>query len=192
MQSCVEAPFQDNYPLRSISAGKLKATPPQTKSFKKTIFPQCIDEWNKLKPKVRNAQSIYKLKKSITIKQENSLYNVHDHVGVKFLSRLRLQFTHLNEHKFKHGVNGRVNPVCPCGAEVKTAEHFLLRCQCFSTRRIELFNNLYNVDSSFSKLNTKDKVAYLLHGSTNNSNDLNKDITEHVMKFLKSTYRFNK
>ena len=80
----------------------------------------------------------------------------------------------------------------PCGAEEETDEHFLLHCHCFSTQRKEPFDNLYNLDSSFSKLNTKDKVAYLLYGLTSNSNNLNKDIAENVIDFLKSTGRFNK
>ena len=38
LQSYVEASFQDNYSLRSISAGKWKVIPSRTKSFKKTFF----------------------------------------------------------------------------------------------------------------------------------------------------------
>ena len=47
----------------------------------------------------------------ITIKQENSLHNIHETVGVKLLSYLRLQFFHLNKHKFRHGFSSTVNPV---------------------------------------------------------------------------------
>ena len=162
---CIEFFSQNKYPLRSVSSGKLKCIPSRTKSFSKTCFPLCIEEWNKLNPEIRNAKSIYKFKKSIiTEKLENSLYNVHDHIGVKLLSRLRLQFTHLNEHKFRHGFNDTVNPMCPCGTDGETTEHFLLRCHCFSTQRSELFDYLYRLDPSFSKLNTKEKVAYLLYG----------------------------
>ena len=84
-----------------------------------------------------------------------------------------------------------VNLISTCGADVETTEHSLLRCHCFSTQRTELFNTLYNHDSSFSKLNCKDKVAYLLYVSTSNSNSLNKNITEYVNKFLKSMGRLN-
>ena len=84
------------------------------KIFSKTFFPYYIDEWNKLNPKTRNAKSIYKFKKSIIAeKLENSLYNVHDPIGVKLLLRVRLQFTNLNEHKFRHGFNDTVNPMFP-------------------------------------------------------------------------------
>ena len=149
LHSCIGFFSQNKYPLRSVSSGKLKCIPLRTKSFSKTFSPYCIDEWNKLNPKIRNAKSISKFKKSIiTEKLENSLYNVNDPIGVKLLTRLRLQFTHLNEYKFRHGFNDTVNPMCPCGTDVETTEDFLLRCHCFSTQRSELFNYLYRLDPS--------------------------------------------
>ena len=81
--------------------------------------------------------------------------------------------------------------MCPCGTDVETTENFLLRCSCFSTQRSELFDYLYRLDPPFSKLNTKEKVSYLLHGSRSNSNSLNKEVIKLVIKFLKSTGRFN-
>ena len=47
-------------------------------------------------------------------------------LGGKLLSHLKSQFTHLIEHKFRDGSNDMVNPMCPCGTEVETNEHFLL------------------------------------------------------------------
>ena len=97
-----------------------------------------------LNPEIINAKSIYKFKKSIiTEKLENTLYNAHDPIAVKLLSRLRLQFTHLNEHKFRHDFSDTVNPMCPCGTDTETTEHLLLRCHCFSIQRSELFDYLY-------------------------------------------------
>ena len=82
-------------------------------------------EWNKLNPEIRNTNSIYKFKKSIKIEiLENSFYNVHDALGVKLLSRLKVQFSHLNEHKFRHGFNDTANPMCPCGTEIETNNIF--------------------------------------------------------------------
>ena len=192
LHCCIEFFSQNKYPLRSVSSGKLKCIPSRTKSFSKTFFPLCIEEWNKLNPEIRNAKSIYKFKKSIiTEKLENSLYNVHDPIGVKLLSRLRLQFTHLNEHKFRHGFNDTVNPMCPCGSDIETTEYFFLPCHRFSTQRSELFHYLYRLDASFPKLNTKEKVAYLLYSSRSNSSSLNKEVSKLVIKFLKSTGPFN-
>ena len=110
---------------------------------------------------------------------------------MKLLPQLRQQFTHSKEHKFRHGFNGTVNPMCPCGTDVDTTGYFLLRCHCFSTQRSELFDYLYRLDPSFSKLNTEEKVAYLLYGLRSNSSDLNKEVIKLVIKFLKSTGRSN-
>ena len=45
--------------------------------------------------------------------------------------------------------------------------------------------------SIFFKINTKEKVAYLLYDSRNNSSCLNKEFIKLVIKFFKSTGRFN-
>ena len=115
---------------------------------------------------------------------------------MKLLSRLRLQYTYLNKRTFskrtfRHGFNDTVNPVCPCGADVETTEHFLLHCFCFSTQWYELFDNIWRLDPSFSKFNAKEKVAYLLYGSTSNSSSLNKHFIKLNIKFLKSNGCFN-
>ena len=32
----------------------------------------------------------------------NSIYNIHNPLGVKYLTRLRIEFSHLKDHKPKH------------------------------------------------------------------------------------------
>ena len=32
----------------------------------------------------------------------DSIYNIHNPLGVKYLTRLRITFSHLKEHKLKH------------------------------------------------------------------------------------------
>ena len=66
-------PSQDNYPLRSASTTKIYPIPSRSKAFRKTFFPYFINELNKLKPEVRNAEQIGVFKKMInTEKKENS------------------------------------------------------------------------------------------------------------------------
>ena len=50
--------------------------------------------------------------------------------------------------------------MCACRSEVETTEHFLLCCHLYSPQRVELFENLKKVDSSFLNLNVKDKVSF--------------------------------
>ena len=46
------------------------------------------------------------------------IYNVHNLVGVKLLTRLRLGLSHLSKHKFNHNFQNCVNPLCLCSLEV--------------------------------------------------------------------------
>ena len=125
----------------------------RTKSFKGIYFPYYINKWNKLKVGIRNAKSINFFKKSIVSEKKRKLI------------RLRLPFSHLNKHKFRHGFSDTINPMCTCRTEVETAEHFLLRYQFYSTQRLELFEKLENVEPNFLSLSAKNQVVFLLYGS---------------------------
>ena len=55
--------------------------------------------------------------------QERSLFSIYDPTGVKLLTRLRLKFSHLNEHKFSHNFKDTVVAMCDCVKESETTEH---------------------------------------------------------------------
>ena len=120
-------PSQINYSLRSISASVIKPSLSRTNSFKNTIFPYCINKWNNLTVEIRNSKSVGAFKKLITCEnKENSIFSIYDPLDVKLLTRLRLKFSHLNEHKFGHGFGDTINAMCACGSEAVTTEHFVL------------------------------------------------------------------
>ena len=98
----------------------------------------------------------------ITEKKKNSLFSIHNLVGVKLLTRLRLQLSHLNEYKFSYGFEDTISPMCSCNTEIESNEHFLLRCHFYSSQGLEHFVNLNKINSSFFKLNAKDQVNILL------------------------------
>ena len=56
----------------------------------------------------------------------NSVFGVSDIYGIKLLTRLRLNFSHLNEHKFRHNFNDTINPMFNCSAATETTVHYLL------------------------------------------------------------------
>ena len=43
--------------------------------------------------------------------KQKSLLAIHDPVDVKLMSRLRLKFSHLNEHKFRHNFKDALSPM---------------------------------------------------------------------------------
>ena len=144
---------QQNYPLRSAKASKIMPISARAKSFKKSFFSYCVNVWNNLKTDIRNAKSISIFKKLVVSKKHgNSLFSVYDPLGEKLLTRLRLEFSHLKEHKFRHGFADTINPMCACGANVETTEHLLLRCHFHSIQRLELFHNLERASPDFKNL----------------------------------------
>ena len=56
--------------------------------------------------------------------QKNSIFSIYDPLGVKLLTRLRLQVSHLNEHKFRHGFGDTINAMCACEAKLKLLNTF--------------------------------------------------------------------
>ena len=125
LYSCLDFPSQINYSLRSVSASLIKPPMSRTKSFKNTFFLYCINEWNNLTVKIRNSKSVSAFKKLIKCeKKEKSLFSIYDPLGVELLTCRRLQFSHLNEHKFRHGFGDTINAMCACGVKLKLLNTF--------------------------------------------------------------------
>ena len=66
---------------------------------------------------------------------------------------------------FRYGFKDRLNPLCACGTEVETIEHFLFPCQLHSTHWSELFGKIVKVDHQFFNLIAKIPVLmyYMVH-----------------------------
>ena len=130
----------------------------RTISFKNTFFLYCINEWNNLTIEIRNSKSVSAFKKLIKCQKKKTHYSQSMILSV--LNSLP-PISHLNEHEFRHGFEDTINAMCACGSEVETTEQFLLRCHLYFPQRLELFENLEKVDSSFLNLNVKDRVSFL-------------------------------
>ena len=99
-----------------------------------TFFPFGVDQWNNLNHGIRTSESITVFKKYLLqfIRPSGSqVNNIHDSNGLKYLTRLRLEFSHLREHKFRHNFQDILNPLCSCNLlESESVNHFLLLCHC--------------------------------------------------------------
>lgn len=73
--------------------------------------------------------------------EKRSLLSVHDPNSVKLLTRLRLKFSHLKEHKFHH-LKDTVVSMCEFDNQTETTEHFFLHCLFFISETQRLFNSL--------------------------------------------------
>ena len=75
----------------------------------------------------------------------NSIFDIHNPYDIKFLTRLRLGLSHLNEHKFKYGFNDKINPICVCG-DIESINHFFLGCPELIEARQALRDNIQSID----------------------------------------------
>ena len=109
--------------------------------------------WYSLDPSIINSNSseIFKSKLLAFMRLvQRSIYNVFNPQGLKFLTRLRLGLSHLNEHRLKHNFKGCINPLCFCSLEVENTLHFFLHCHHYSTFRMGLMNKVNQIDENFS------------------------------------------
>ena len=184
-----------NYQTRSGNKNNLQEFSCRTESFKHSFFPFCVREWNKLDNTIRDAESIKQFKsmlKNFFSLNQRSLFSIHYPVGVNLLTRPRLQFSHLNEHKFRHNFKDCVSPMCDCGAETETISHFFLRCQFFVNERQKLLDDVYWIDASIKNLNEESLVDVLLYGSDRFNDSKNKQILLHTICYIQATKCFER
>ena len=164
--------------------------------YSNTFFPFCVNKWNSLNNAIRSSESINVFKKSLLqfIRPSRSaIYNVHDPIGLKYLTRLRLQLSHLREHKFRHNFQDTLNPLCSCNLfESESVNHFLLLCPIYINQRKTLLDNLSKLDAGITNLSNANLVKLLLYGNQHlYSNAINASILELTILYLKTTERFD-
>ena len=120
---------------------------------------------------------------------QNSVYNIHDPVGIKYLTRLRLGLSHLNEHKFRHNFQDCLNPLCSCSLEVETTNHYFLHCHYNDIRKtlLDTVKDITNI--CLSDFNDETLVNLLLYGNSIYSLEQNKEVIKASIKFILSSQR---
>ena len=140
----------------------------RTISFSNSFLPHSIREWNNLNhdttkidcyPSFRN--TLLKSMRPVP----NRFFDACDLLDLKLLTRLRVGLSHLHEHKFIHGFNDVINPLCLCNTEVESVSHYYLRCPNYINQRSDLMNELSNLDPSILLLNHNTLTTLLLFGN---------------------------
>ena len=164
----------------------------KTVRFSNTYFSNAPFEWNLLDSDTRCSTSIAEFKRRLLSKirpAENCIYNIHDIEGIRILTKLRLQFSALNEHRFRHRFNA-VSPLYDCGTAIEDSKHFLLHCPSFDNLRVNLLGELseflnldtYNLDDDFF-------CSLLLYSFAEFPYIINRMILEATIKYIKSPKR---
>ena len=154
-----------------------------------------MSQWNKLDSRIRDLPSISRFKSAILgffRPNPTPTFKLGNNPGLTLLTRLRVGFSHLREHKFRHGFLDTVDPFCNCrGNFLETTEHFLLHCSNYSNDRTILFNNLLHLNVSIIPLKPSFLCYILLNGDVNFPDIVNREILTAVIKFLCDSNRFS-
>ena len=186
---------QSQYCLRDQDViGRIKA---RTEKFKSTFYPNCLFEWNKLEPELRLALSIPVFKKKLlaTIRPTpKPVFGIHDPIGLSYLTQLRVGFSKLNFHKFKHNGRDTINPMCPTSDDIEDTVHFLLLCPSFDVQRQDLLAEIVDLLRPFLHITDMSNdilVQLLLYGDQDLSYDLNRKILGLTSRYIHETGRFD-
>ena len=166
----------------------------RTEYFKNSSFPNIIIERNKLDINIKSVTSYTAFKNALLsfIRPKHvDTFGIRNPIGMQLLTRLRLGFGHLNEHKFRHNFRDFFNPLCECKLEPETTSHFLLRCHLFQAERTTLLNDIKEVDERIVSDNTSNLDQILLYGNENYNHDTNKKILLSTIKFCIDSKRFD-
>ena len=164
----------------------------RTDNYKNSFFPSALSDWFQLDAAIRISESIAIFKNrllSFIRPMQSDVYNRFDPIGLKFLTHLRLDFSNLNEHRFRHNFQDCLNPLCSCSLQTEDTIHYLLHCHHFSQQRIDLINSVKYIFEDFDSFSNKKKRFTFIWRPTFWYKQ--KFILEATLFYIKSTERFS-
>ena len=117
----------------------------------------------------------------------NSFFICHNPIGIKYITRIRPEFSHLREHKLKHSFQDTLNPIRNCGNDVESTIHFFLHCLLHST----LLSILVDIDHTLLVNADFSHAQTLLFGNTTFNAKENTKIINLTIDFVLSTKGFD-
>ena len=134
----------------------------------------------------------------------NSIFDIYNPYGITLLTRSRLGLSHLNGHKYEHGFNDTINPICICGGDIESINHFFLQCPEHFEARQTLFDNIQSIDKMLLSQNesslthfftvTLNATPMLMHSFSTqqlNSYYLQEDSMDRYLTELKMFFSFS-
>ena len=86
---------------------------------------------------------------------------------------MRLGLNHLNEHKFKHGFNDTINPICIDGGDIESINNFLLHCPDHCEAKQTLFDNIQSIDKTLLSQSESSSIHLLLYSDPKHNSNAN-------------------
>ena len=159
-----------------------------------SFVPKTVRDWNNL-DKSKYAPSLSSFKASYKngmLRSPNPLHTYELGSANIHHTRLRLGLSHLRSHLFTY--NLVPSPVCGCGLEAETTEHYILRCPTFGIARIEMYHTMIEIlDNNLLTALRRDSdiVDLFLHGHKDLSHDKNILIMKMAQTYINASERLS-
>ena len=95
----------------------------RTDRFSNSFFPYTLNAWRELDDEIRNKPSVGSFKRylySFKRPHGNSLFGINDPYGIRLLTKIRVDFSDLRDHRFNHNFNCE-SPICSCRIDNETS-----------------------------------------------------------------------
>ena len=155
--------------------------------FQVFISPCTVNDWFNLDANIRNSESVsvfISTLLSFIRPVQNNIFNIFDPQGLTLSTRLRLGFSHLNEHRFKRNSGECMNPKCSCSLEIEDTSHYLLHCHHFTIHRFDLTNLVKSICKNSESITDNNKTFFLLYGDSRFDENKNKIMLQSSLTYM--------
>ena len=107
----------------------------RTELFRNSFFPYTMNQCNNSNNIIKSSELYLMFRKrmfNLINPKCNETYGIHKPTRLKLLTRLRLDLSYLNDHKFNYNFRDCINQLCSCSLSVENNVNFFLHCHHFS------------------------------------------------------------
>ena len=104
---------------------------------------------------------------------------------------MTVDFSHLNERKFRHNFADILHPLWSCCLETESVAHFFLHYQNYNNIHITLMNKLNDIDNSITSKQPNESLRIILYGDCKFKDNVNKQILTATIQCIRNSNKFN-
>ena len=154
-----------------------------------SFFPDAISSWNTFITHF----NIVRLKECMNTflrPNANSVFGIHDPLGLRHIFQLRVSLSPLRNHKFRHNLEDTPSDTCSCNQGNEDTNHFLLFYPIYIMTRAKLVAIVTNILQKHNVNYLGNESHLLLYGHGSLSSFENKQILLSTIRYIKVTRRF--
>ena len=166
----------------------------RTNRYTNSFYPDAIASWNIFITHFGNIPNLASLKTYISSffrPKMQSIFGIHDPLGVRYLFQLRVGLSPLRSHKKRHNFIDTPSETCLCNQDVENVSHFLFECPFHATQRVTLAGSVIEILLRNNLNHLGNELRVYLYGHVTMSDSDNKIILLSTIKFIKDTQRFS-